>query len=60
MKSPVINMVLDVAINTDINANIFISKAGYYVPLVMRIYYSLNGIIGPNVLNIGLVYLLLT
>ena len=47
------------AINIGINANIFINKISYYIPLVMEIYYSLNGIIGLNVLNIGLVYLLL-
>ena len=47
------------AINTSINANIFINKVGYYIPLVIRIYYSLNDIIGLNVLNINLVYLLL-
>ena len=47
------------AINTDINASIFIGKICYYVPFVIRIYYSLNDIIDPNVLGISLVYLLL-
>ena len=47
------------AINTDINASIFINKVDYYIPLVIGIYYSLNGVIGPNVLNISLIYLLL-
>ena len=47
------------AINIGMNASIFINKVGYYIPLVIRIYYSLNDIIGLNVLNIGLVYLLL-
>ena len=47
------------AMDTGINANIFINKVNYYVPLVMKIYYNLNGIIGPKVLNISLIYLLL-
>ena len=47
------------AIDTDINASIFISKVDYSISLVIRIYYSLNDIIGLNVLNISLVYLLL-
>ena len=47
------------AIDTDINANIFVNKVSYYIPLVIKIYYSLNGIIGLNVLNINLIYLLL-
>ena len=47
-------------IDTNVNASMFINKIGYYIPLVIRIYYNLNGIIGPNVLNISLVYLLLT
>ena len=46
-------------INISINAGIFINKIGYYISLVVRIYYSLNGTIGPNVLNISLIYLLL-
>ena len=49
-------MVMD----TGVDANVFINKIGYYIPLVMGIYYSLNGIIGLNVLSIGLVYLLFT
>ena len=53
------NIVPDMAINIGINANIFINKVNYYIPLVIRIYYSLNDIIGPNVLNISLIYLLL-
>ena len=53
------NMVSGVIIDTDINASTFINKVDYYISLVMRIYYSLNDIIGLNVLNIGLVYLLL-
>ena len=40
--------------DTGINAGIFIN-----ISLVIGIYYGLNGIIGPNILNIGLVYLLL-
>ena len=40
------------AINTGVNASIFINKVGYYIPLVIKIYYNLNDIIGPNVLNI--------
>ena len=48
------------AINISINADIFISKIDYYIPLVIKIYYNLNNIIGPNVLNISLIYLLLT
>ena len=47
------------AIDTNINANMFINKISYYIPLVIRIYYSLNGTIGLNVLNISLKYLLL-
>ena len=47
-------------IDTNINASIFINKVDYYIPLVIEIYYSLNGIIGLNVLNIILIYLLLT
>ena len=47
------------AMNTGINASIFINKIGYYIPLVIEIYYSLNDIIGLNVLNINLIYLLL-
>ena len=53
------NIIPDMAIDTGINASIFISKIGCCVPLVIKIYYSLNGIIGLNVLNIGLIYLLL-
>ena len=53
------NIIFDVAMDTGVNANVFINKIGYYIPLVMRIYYGLNGIIGPNVFDIGLVYLLL-
>ena len=52
-------MVPDMAIDTGINANMFINKVGYCVPLVIGIYYSLNDVIGLNVLNISLVYLLL-
>ena len=48
-------MVIDIGIN----ASVFINKVGYYIPLVIRIYYSLNGVIGPNVFNIGLIYFLL-
>ena len=47
------------AIDTGINASIFINKIGYYIPLVIGIYYGLNNVIGPNVLNINLIYLLL-
>ena len=47
-------------IDTGINVNIFINKVGYYVPLVIGIYYNLNGIIDLNVLGISLIYLLLT
>ena len=47
------------AIDIDINGNIFISKVGYYIPLVIKIYYNLNDVIGLNVFNISLVYLLL-
>ena len=47
------------AMDTSINANIFIGEVGCCVPFVMGIYCGLNGIIGPNVLDIGLVYLLL-
>ena len=54
-----IKMVPGVAINININANIFINKIDYYIPLVIGIYYSLNGIIRLNVLSINLVYLLL-
>ena len=46
-------------IDTGVNASIFINKIGYYVPLVIKIYYSLNDAIGLNVLNISLIYLLL-
>ena len=52
-------MIPDIAINIDINAGVFINNIGYYISLIIRIYYSLNGTIGPNVLSIGLVYLLL-
>ena len=48
------------AIDTNINASIFINKISYYIPLVIGIYYGLNGIIGLNVFNINLIYLLLT
>ena len=54
-----INIILGVAIDTGVNASIFINKIDYNIPLVMGIYYSLNDTIGLNVLNIGLVYLLL-
>ena len=47
------------AIDTGINVSVFVNKVGYYIPLVIRIYYNLNDVIGLNVLNIGLVYLLL-
>ena len=53
MGFPITNIVPDMAINTDINANIFVNKISYYVPLVIRIYYSLNGVIGLNVFNIN-------
>ena len=52
-------MVPDVTIDININTDIFICKVDYYISLVIKIYYNLNGIIGPNVLNIGLIYLLL-
>ena len=52
-------MVLDIAIDTGVDTGVIINKVGYYVSFVMGIYYSLNGTIGLNVLNIGLVYLLL-
>ena len=54
-----INIVPGVAIDTGINANIFISKVGYYVSFVIGICYSLNGVIGLNILNINLIHLLL-
>ena len=47
------------AIDTGVNASVFVNKIGYYVPLIIRIYYSLNDIIGLNDLDIDLVYLLL-
>ena len=47
------------AMDTGVNANMFINKIGYYIPLVIRIYCNLNGTIGLNVLNISSVYLLL-
>ena len=48
------------AIDTNINGSIFINKIGYYIPLVIKIYYSLTDIIGPNVFTINLIYLLIT
>ena len=46
-------------IDTNINKGIIINKINYYISLVIGIYYYLNGTIGPNVLNISLIYLLL-
>ena len=59
MGFSMINIIPGVAMDTNINANVFISEVGYYVPLVIKIYYDLNGAIGLNVFNISLVYLLL-
>ena len=47
------------AIDTNINTGIIINKISYYISLVIKTYYNLNGVIGPNVLNINLIYLLL-
>ena len=47
------------AIDTNIDAGVFINKISYYIPFVIKIYYSLNDTIDLNVLNISLIYLLL-
>ena len=46
-------------IDTGINASTFINKIGYYIPLFIKIYYSLNSAIGLNIINISLIYVLL-
>ena len=53
-------MIPGVTINTDIDTGVIINKINYYISFVIGIYYNLNGIIGLNVLNISLIYLLLT
>ena len=52
-------MIPDIIIDTGVNTSIFVNKIDYYISLVIRTYYGLNDAIGPNVLNINLVYLLL-
>ena len=54
-----INIIPGMVIDTDINASVFVNKADYYISFVIKIYYSLNGVIGLNVFNINLIYLLL-